>query len=155
MGNKAEALTYYNKVIDVNPFSMVAFQERGPLRMELGDEQGGREDIEMAEKMAAQLAADQAQGVADEDVEQKVKQAYKNVDAYGVFSNSWYLVFKSIKNVSYFNDSLAKCLLVTNKSSTFVIELGNMRKMLNQLHTSYYYFYFYFANTCEAEVCVP
>ena len=87
-GNKAEALTYYNKVIDVNPFSMVAFQERGPLRMELGDEQGGREDIEMAEKMAAQLAADQAQGVADEDVEQKVKQAYKNVDAYGVFSNS-------------------------------------------------------------------
>ena len=87
-GNKAEALTYYNKVIDVNPFSMVTFQERGPLRMELGDEQGGREDIEMAEKMAAQLAADQAQGVADEDVEQKVKQAYKNVDAYGIFSNS-------------------------------------------------------------------
>lgn len=87
-GNKAEALTYYNKVIDVNPFSMVSFQERGPLRMELGDEQGGSEDIEMAEKMAAQLAADQAQGVADEDVEQKVKQAYKNVDAYGVFSNS-------------------------------------------------------------------
>lgn len=86
-GDKAEALTYYNKVIDVNPFSMVAFQERGPLRLELGDEQGGREDIEMAEKMAAQLAADQAQGVADEDVEQKVKQAYKNVDAYGIFSN--------------------------------------------------------------------
>lgn len=87
-GNKAEALTYYNKVIDVNPFSMVAFQERGPLWMELGDEQGGSEDIEMAEKMAAQLAADQAQGVADEGVEQKVKQAYKNVDAYGIFSNS-------------------------------------------------------------------
>lgn len=87
-GNKAEALTYYNKVVDVNPFSMVSFQERGPLRMELGDEQGGSEDIEMAEKMAAQLAADQAQGVADEDVEQKVKQAYKNVDAYGIFSNS-------------------------------------------------------------------
>ena len=87
-GNKAEALTYYNKVIDVNPFSMVAFQERGLLKMELGDEQGGREDIEMAEKMAAQLAADQAQGVADEDVEQKVKQAYKNVDAYGIFGNS-------------------------------------------------------------------
>lgn len=88
MGNKAEALTYYNKVIDVNPFSMVAFQERGPLKMELGEEQGGRKDVEMAEKMAAQLAADQAQGVADEDVEQKVKQAYKNVDAYGIFSNS-------------------------------------------------------------------
>ncbi|MGF0097567.1 tetratricopeptide repeat protein, partial [Prevotella sp. SGI.027] len=88
MGNKAEALTYYNKVIDVNPFSMVAFQERGLLRMELGEEQGGRKDVEMAEKMAAQLAADQAQGVADEDVEQKVKQAYKNVDAYGIFSNS-------------------------------------------------------------------
>ena len=88
MGNKAEALTYYNKVIDVNPFSMVAFRERGPLRMELGDEQGGREDIEMAEEMAAQLAAEQAQGVADEDVEQKVKQAYKNVDAYGILGNS-------------------------------------------------------------------
>ena len=86
-GNKAEALTYYNKVIDVNPFSMDAFQERGPLRMELGDEQGGREDIEMVEKMTAQLATDQAQGVAGEGVEQKVKRAYKNMDPYGVFYN--------------------------------------------------------------------
>ena len=87
-GNKAEALTYYNKVIDVNPFSMVAFQERGPLRLELGDEQGGRKDVEMAQEMTAQLVANQVKAVADEGVEQKVKRAYKNMDPYGVFYNS-------------------------------------------------------------------
>lgn len=87
-GNKAEALTYYNKVIDVNPFSMVAFQERGPLRIELGDEQGGRKDVEMAQEMTAQLVANQVKAVADEGVEQKVKRAYKNMDPYGVFYNS-------------------------------------------------------------------
>lgn len=87
-GNKVEALTYYNKVIDVNPFSMVAFQERGPLRMELGDEQGGRKDVEMAQEMTAQLVANQVKAVADEGVEQKVKRAYKNMDPYGVFYNS-------------------------------------------------------------------
>ena len=87
-GNKAEALTYYNKVIDVNPFSMVAFQERGPLRKELGDEQGGRKDVEMAQEMTAQLVANQVKAVADEGVEQKVKRAYKNMDPYGVFYNS-------------------------------------------------------------------
>lgn len=87
-GNKAEALSYYNKVIDVNPFSMVAFQERGPLRMELGDEQGGRKDVEMAQEMTAQLVANQVKAVADEGVEQKVKRAYKNMDPYGVFYNS-------------------------------------------------------------------
>lgn len=87
-GNKAEALTYYNKVIDVNPFSMVSFQERGPLRIELGDEQGGRKDVEMAQEMTAQLVANQVKAVADEGVEQKVKRAYKNMDPYGVFYNS-------------------------------------------------------------------
>lgn len=87
-GNKAEALTYYNKVIDVNPFSMVAFQERGLLRIELGDEQGGRKDVEMAQEMTAQLVANQVKAVADEGVEQKVKRAYKNMDPYGVFYNS-------------------------------------------------------------------
>ena len=87
-GNKAEALTYYNKVIDVNPFSMVAFQERGPLRLELGDEQGGRKDVEMAQEMTEQLVANQVKAVADEGVEQKVKRAYKNMDPYGVFYNS-------------------------------------------------------------------
>ena len=96
----------------MNPFSMVAFQERGPLRIELGDEQGGRKDVEMAQEMTAQLVANQVKAVADEGVEQIVKRAYKNMDPYGVFYNSWYIVLKNIKNASYFNDFLAKCLLI-------------------------------------------
>lgn len=41
-GEKQTALTYYDKVIDVNPFSIEALQERSALRRDLGDEAGAR-----------------------------------------------------------------------------------------------------------------
>ena len=85
--NLVEAITYYNKVIEVNPFCLPAFQERGPLRIQTGDEAGGNEDAKTAAELQVQLDAAQAEGASEEGIEQQVKQAYKNVDAYGVFGN--------------------------------------------------------------------
>lgn len=80
-GNTAEAILYYNKVIDVNPFHIDAYRERGTLRIETGDENGGKADIGQADELqAAQSAA-----AGGEDIEAKVKQAYKDKDPYGVF----------------------------------------------------------------------
>lgn len=85
-GNNDEALTYYNKAVEVNPFCMDAFRERGMLRIDMGDEQEGRQDVAAAQEMTAQLEATHAPH--GQGVEQQVRQAYKNVDPYGVFGNS-------------------------------------------------------------------
>ena len=45
-GNLEQALEYCNKVIDVNPFSADAFNERAELRKSMGDEEGARQDLE-------------------------------------------------------------------------------------------------------------
>ena len=77
---KDEALSLYNKVIEINPFFIEAYQERGTLKSELGDEVGAKEDADYAVELEAQ-----APGKDSENVENKVKQAYKNNDAFGVF----------------------------------------------------------------------
>ncbi len=45
-GNLEQALEYCNKVIDVNPFSADAFNERAELRKSMGDEEGASQDLE-------------------------------------------------------------------------------------------------------------
>lgn len=80
-GNSAESILYYNKVIEVNPFHIDAYRERGSLRMETGDESNGKADINQADELQARQSAN-ANG---EDIEAKVKQAYKDKDPYGVF----------------------------------------------------------------------
>lgn len=79
--NIAEAMTYYNKVTEVNPFHIDAYSERGELKIATGDESGGNDDI----RQANELQARQSGGDTDENIEDKVKQNYKNIDPYGVF----------------------------------------------------------------------
>lgn len=79
--NVAEAMTYYNKVTEVNPFHIDAYSERGELKIATGDESGGNDDI----RQANELQARQSGGDTDENIEDKVKQNYKNIDPYGVF----------------------------------------------------------------------
>lgn len=72
-----DALAIYNKVVDANPFSVEGLRERGMLKKMLGDEAGGEADI---------AEADEVNGTgAQEDIEEKTKQMYKNIDAYGIF----------------------------------------------------------------------
>lgn len=81
-GNPPEAIKYYNKVSDANPFRIEAYSERAEMLRATGDEAGAREDDEKAAELASQQTAD------NENLENEVKQAYRNNDPYGIFSNS-------------------------------------------------------------------
>lgn len=79
-GDDKKALEYYDKVIDCNPFSLDAYKERGALKEKLGDAEGSKEDLSMAEELASQSAGGEGK------VEKDVKNAYKGNDPFGVFS---------------------------------------------------------------------
>ncbi len=74
-----EAVEAYSKVIDLNPFCAEAFRGRGILRHQLGDDEGAEADRQSADELDSSAPATQ------ESVEQKVKDAYKSIDPYGVF----------------------------------------------------------------------
>ena len=78
---KTTSPLFYNKVIDANPFRAEAYNERGQLRMANGDN-AGKEDIAYAAELQQQQAQ---QGDKGEDIEQNVKENYKNADPYGIF----------------------------------------------------------------------
>lgn len=50
-GDQAAALDTYDKVINLNPFCVVAFKERGAIRLALGDSTGAAEDEEMVKEL--------------------------------------------------------------------------------------------------------
>lgn len=80
-GNSDEAIDYFSKVIDANPFNIDAYRERGELKLAAGDEKSGNEDIEYAKELTAQLPEKEG----DESIEKKVNDKYKSIDPYGVF----------------------------------------------------------------------
>lgn len=86
--NANQAIEYFTKAIDANPFCLVAFEERGPLRQLLGDSVGADEDAKTAQELRDQLNSVSKQGYGGQDITQKVLQAYKDVDAYGIMGNS-------------------------------------------------------------------
>lgn len=81
MNNLGEALEDYAMVIEQNPFCIEAFRGRGLIRRRLGDEEGAADDLRTADDLDSDTQA------SAEHVEQKVKDVYKNIDPYGVFSN--------------------------------------------------------------------
>jgi tetratricopeptide (TPR) repeat protein len=75
-GNHSEALSYYDKVIEGNPFSIEGFTLRAELKKLMGDQQGAEEDL-------ARLREINPEG-NDEDLEQKMNDAYKNSNPMGL-----------------------------------------------------------------------
>ena len=75
-GNHSEALSYYDKVIEGNPFSIEGFTLRAELKKQMGDLQGAEEDM-------ARLREINPDG-NDEDLEQKMNEAYKNSNPMGL-----------------------------------------------------------------------
>ena len=74
-GNYKEALGYYDKVIEGNPFSIEGYGQRAELKKAMGDLQGAREDI-------ARLNEINPEG-HEENLEQKMNEAYKNANPVG------------------------------------------------------------------------
>lgn len=81
-GNSEEAILYYSKVTDANPFNADAYRERGKLRIDNGDESGGQADYRQAKELEEQQNA----GNEKQDIENEIKDKYKSIDPYGVFS---------------------------------------------------------------------
>lgn len=85
MGNNEEALCCFDKVVDLNPFSLEAFRQRGALRLQMGDKAGAEEDMRMVLELDPQ-ATDSVNGKFEaeghEDIQQKVEQTYKSVNPF-------------------------------------------------------------------------
>ena len=83
-GHANEAIVLYNKVIEVNPFCIDAFRERGKLRLDQGDKQGAEEDMKMVLELDPQALADVSGDYSAEGIEQKTRQAYSNLNPFGI-----------------------------------------------------------------------
>ncbi|SFF92542.1 lipopolysaccharide assembly protein LapB [Prevotella sp. KH2C16] len=75
-----EAVNIYNKVIELNPFCIAAFKERGAIRLSLGDKNGAEEDL----KAVLELNPDKEEAVQKEDIQQKTEDAYRNINPFGL-----------------------------------------------------------------------
>ncbi len=83
-GNAKEAILIYNKVIDLNPFHVEAYRERGQLRLQLNDKQGAADDMQKLLEICPQEAADVNGEFSAEGIEQKTRQAYSNLNPFGI-----------------------------------------------------------------------
>lgn len=83
-GEADAAIELYGKVIDVNPFRVEAYKERGAIKYDKGDMRGAHDDA----AKALELEPDGVKGVTGdysaEGVEQKVRQAYSNLNPLGI-----------------------------------------------------------------------
>ena len=79
----ADVVLYYNKVFDVNPFCLPAYQERAMVKLDVGDREGADEDF----LKYKELDEDNPTDISVEGIEQKVLQKYRDFDPYGIFTN--------------------------------------------------------------------
>ncbi len=75
--NSSKALSFYDAVLEVNPFSVDAYKERGELKESLGDTKAAKEDFDQAKEISSQVNP-------QEDIEEKVKQAYMDKNPMGL-----------------------------------------------------------------------
>lgn len=78
------AIEAYGRVIEVNPFCVDAFRERGRLRLDAGDKTGAEEDMRQVLELNPQETADVSGDYSAEGIEHKVKQAYSNLNPFGI-----------------------------------------------------------------------
>lgn len=83
-GQAQDAIRVYGKVIEVNPFQIDAFRERGRLRLDLGDKTGAEQDMQTVLELDPQQMADVSGEYSAEGIEQRVKQAYSAVNPLGL-----------------------------------------------------------------------
>ena len=83
-GEDDMALDIYNKVIDMNPFQMDAYRERGQIRYEQGDKKGAEEDMQKLLEMNPNELADVSGDYSAEGVEQAMKRVYSAINPFGI-----------------------------------------------------------------------
>ena len=83
-GNDDDALNIYSKVVDVNPFQIDAYRERGQIKFDRGDKGGAQEDMQKVLELNPNETADVNGDYSAEGVEQQVKRAYSNMNPFGI-----------------------------------------------------------------------
>ena len=83
-GNASEAISMYGRVVEVNPFCIEAFRERGQLKFDAGDKAGAEQDMQMVLELDPQQLADVSGEYSAEGIEQRVRQAYSAVNPLGL-----------------------------------------------------------------------
>ena len=78
-GNDDDAIAFYGRVINENPFREEAYRERAELRRKSGDEQGAEEDLEKADE----VAPEDQKSAEDQKIQQKVEKKYREMNPYG------------------------------------------------------------------------
>lgn len=78
-GNDDDAIAFYGRVINENPFREEAYRERAELRRKSGDEQGAEEDL----KKADEVAPEDQKSAEDQKIQQKVEKKYREMNPYG------------------------------------------------------------------------
>jgi tetratricopeptide (TPR) repeat protein len=83
-GNDDEAIHIYNKVVETNPFVVEAYAERGKICYDRGDKQQAEADMQKVLELNPQQMADVSGDYSAEGVEHKMKQAYSNLNPFGL-----------------------------------------------------------------------
>ena len=83
-GDDDQAIARYDEVTAVNPFQIDAYRERGKIRFDKGDKQGAEEDMQKVLELNPQEMADVSGDYSAEGIEQRVKQAYSNLNPFGI-----------------------------------------------------------------------
>jgi len=83
-GDTEAAIATYGQVIEVNPFAIDAYRERGQLRYDGGDKAGAEADMQKVLELDPGSMADVNGEYSAEGIEQRVKQAYSAVNPLGL-----------------------------------------------------------------------
>ena len=83
-GHTDEAISVYGRVIEVNPFCIEAFRERGQLKFNMGDKAGAEQDMQTVLELDPQQLADVNGEYSAEGIEQRVRHAYSAINPLGI-----------------------------------------------------------------------
>ena len=83
-GNDEEAIRIYDRMTELNPFSIEAFRERGQLKFNRGDKAGAEADMQTVLELDPNSLADVNGEYSAEGIEQRVRQAYSAVNPIGL-----------------------------------------------------------------------
>jgi len=83
-GNADGAIAFYDKLTEVNPFSIEAYAERGKLKLDKGDRAGAEADKLKVLELNPNLLANVSGESSEEGIEQRVKDAYSAANPLGL-----------------------------------------------------------------------
>ena len=83
-GNTEETVSIYDKVVEVNPFCIDAFRERGQLKFNAGDKIGAEQDMQTVLELDPQQLANVSGEYSADGIEQQVRQAYSAANPLGL-----------------------------------------------------------------------